>query len=54
MSNKEQMECYNSGWQDGYVEAIDRVLDMLSSVGETPQIYKIKESLRKIIEKGED
>lgn len=50
MSNKTDMECYNSGWQDGYAEAIDQVLDMLASIPETPEIYKVKESLRKAID----
>ena len=50
MSSKTDMECYNSGWQDGYMEAIDRVLDMLASIPETPEVYKVKESLRKEID----
>lgn len=49
MSSKTDMECYNSGWQDGYAEACYDILSMLASVPETPEVYKIKESIRKTI-----
>ena len=37
----------------GYLDAMSDVLDMLQSIPETPEIYKIKEHLRKAIEEGE-
>lgn len=27
---KENMECYNSGWQDGFVYALDAVLEAMN------------------------
>ena len=56
MSSKTDMECYNSGWQDGYAEACCDVLDMLASMPstETGEIYKIKETLRKVVYQDED
>lgn len=38
----------------GYLDAMSDVLAMLASIPETPEVYKIKESLRKTIEKGND
>ena len=35
----------------GYLDAMSDVLAMLASVSETPEVYKIKESLRETIEK---
>lgn len=35
----------------GYLDAMSDVLAMLASIPETPEVYKIKESLRKTIEK---
>lgn len=43
----------DTSWKEGYLDAFSDVLDMLSSIPETPEIYKIKEHLRKEIEKGE-
>lgn len=37
----------------GYLDAMSDVLDMLQSIPETPEVYKIKETIRKEIEKGE-
>ena len=28
---KEQVECYNSGWQDGFVHALDMVLEAINN-----------------------
>lgn len=50
MSSKTDMECYNSGWQDGYAEACYDILDMLASVPESGGILKIKETIRKVVE----
>lgn len=38
----------------GYLDAMSDVLDMLQSIPETPEIYKIKERLRKEIEEGSE
>ena len=54
MSSKTDMECYNSGWQDGYAEACYDILDMLASIPETPEVYKIKENLRATIAEGSE
>ena len=54
MSSKTDMECYNSGWQDGYAEACDNILGMLASIPETPEVYKIKGTLRKTIAEGDE
>lgn len=35
----------------GYLDAMSDVLAMLASIPETPEVYKIKESLRNTIEK---
>lgn len=35
----------------GYLDAMSDVLAMLASIPETPEVYKIKERLRKTIEK---
>ena len=35
----------------GYLDAMSDVLAMLASMPETPEVYKIKESLRNTIEK---
>lgn len=35
----------------GYLDAFSDVLAMLASIPETPEVYKIKESLRDTIEK---
>lgn len=43
----------DTSWKEGYLDAFSDVLDMLSSMPETPEVYKIKEHLRKAIEKGE-
>lgn len=43
----------DTSWKEGYLDAFSDVLDMLSSIPETPELYKIKEHLRKAIEKGE-
>jgi hypothetical protein len=37
----------------GYLDAFSDVLDMLQSVAETPEVYEIKETLRKTIAEGE-
>lgn len=50
MSSKTDMECYNSGWQDGYAEACYDILDMLASIPESGEILKIKETIRKVVE----
>lgn len=50
MSSKTDMECYNSGWQDGYAEACYDILDMLASIHESGEILKIKEAIRKAVE----
>lgn len=36
----------------GYLDAMSDVLAMLASISETPEVYKIKESLRKTVEEG--
>ena len=41
-------------YKEGVLDAFSDVLDMLADVPETPEIYKIKETLRKAIEEGED
>lgn len=38
----------------GYLDAMSDVLAMLASVPETPEVYKIKETIRKEIEKGSE
>lgn len=38
----------------GYLDAMSDVLVMLASIPETPEVYKIKESLRETIEKGSE
>lgn len=38
----------------GYLDAMSDVLTTLASVPETPEIYKIKESIRKTIEGGSE
>ena len=43
----------DTSWKEGYLDAFSDVLDMLQSVEETPEVYKIKEHLRKEIEEGE-
>lgn len=35
----------------GYLDAMSDVLAMLASIPETPEVYKIKETLRNTIEK---
>lgn len=50
MSSKTDMECYNSGWQDGYAEACYDILDMLASIPESRELIKIKEAIRKSVE----
>ena len=45
------MECYNSGYQDGYAEACYNILDMLASVPESKEIYQVKETIRKAVER---
>jgi hypothetical protein len=50
MSSKTDMECYNSGWQDGYAEACYGILDMLASIPESGELIKIKEAIRKSVE----
>lgn len=35
----------------GYLDAMSDVLAMLASIPETPEVYKIKETLRDTIEK---
>lgn len=50
MSSKTDMECYNSGWQDGYAEACYYILDMLASVSESGELLKVKEAIRKVVE----
>lgn len=37
----------------GYLDAMSDVLAMLASIPETPEVYKIKETIREEIEKGE-
>lgn len=49
MSSKTEMECYNSGWQDGYAEACYDILNMLASVPESAEIYQVKETIRKVV-----
>lgn len=39
---------------EGYLDAFSDVLGMLQDVAETPEIYKIKESIRKTIEGGSE
>lgn len=48
------VEYFGGEYKDGYLDALSDVLDMLSSVPENNSIYKIKESLRKTIEKGSE
>lgn len=43
----------DTSWKEGYLDAFSDVLDMLGRIPETPEVYKIKEYLRKAIEKGE-
>ena len=43
----------DTSWKEGYLDAFSDVLDMLQSIPETPEVYKIKEHLRKAIEEGE-
>lgn len=43
----------DTSWKEGYLDAFSDVLDMLQSIAETPEVYKIKEHLRKAIEEGE-
>lgn len=38
----------------GYLDAMSDVLAMLASIPETPEVYKIKETIRKEIEKGSE
>lgn len=44
---------FGDDYKNGYLDALSDVLDMLSSVPENNNIYKLKESLRKTIEEGE-
>lgn len=48
-SSQEQMECYNSGWQDGYVEALIHTYIMLVSVESKEDIKALRESIMKEI-----
>ena len=41
-------------YKAGYLDAFSDVLAMLASIQETPEVYKIKEHLRKEIEKGSE
>lgn len=34
----------------GYIDAMSDVLAMLASIPETPEVYKIKEAIRKSVE----
>lgn len=43
----------DASWKEGYLDALSDVLAMLASIPETPEVYKIKEHLRKEIKKGE-
>ena len=52
-SSQEQMECYNSGWQDGYVEALIHVYIMLTSVNTENDIKMLRESILKEIKRDE-
>lgn len=38
----------------GYIDAFSDVLAMLASISETPEVYKIKESLRATIAEGSE
>lgn len=49
-STQEQMECYNSGWQDGYTEALVSTYTMLASVEDKKDVKAIMESIRKTLE----
>ena len=49
MAEKEAMD-----FLSGYLDAMSDVLAMLASIHETPEVYKIKESIRKTIEKGSE
>lgn len=40
----------DTSWKEGYLDAFSDVLAMLASIPETPEVYKIKEHLRKAIE----
>lgn len=39
---------------EGYIDALCDALAMLASIPETPEVYKIKETLRKTIAEGEE
>ena len=45
------MEQNEYDYKVGYLDAMSDVLAMLASIPETPEVYKIKESLRDTIEK---
>ena len=49
MSSKTDMECYNSGWHDGYVEALIHTYIMLASVESKADIKALRESIMKEI-----
>lgn len=46
MSSKTEMECYNSGWQDGYVKGLSEALDLLSSEALHDAIEELEERLK--------
>ena len=48
-SSQEQMECYNSGWHDGYIEALIHTYIMLASVESKKDIKALRESIMKEI-----
>ena len=52
-SSQEQMECYNSGWQDGYVEALIHTYIMLTSVNTENDIKLLRDSILKEINSDE-
>lgn len=41
-------------YAEGYLDALSDVLGMLRSVEETPAIYKLKETIREVIERAEE
>lgn len=53
MSSKTDMECYNSGWQDGYVEALIHIYIMLTSVNTVNDIKLLRDSILKEINSDE-
>ena len=50
MTFEEKVKEYLRGWEDCKTHMLDSVLDYMSKLPETPELYKVKEFIRKELE----